>query len=371
MTDTSIKKQIAVIFGGRSAEHEISLLSAKNVSTALDPKKYELILVGISKQGTWYRFPNLSVFDNLKALNDSKLPAGADPVSLVCMKGRPQLFSLESKKTSQVDLAFPVLHGTFGEDGCIQGLFKMMNLPFVGCGVLGSAVGMDKEVMKRLLIVAQIPAAKYVVLMSHQTPNFDDVVKNLGLPFFIKPANAGSSVGGHKIKSREDFSAKLKDAFLYDSKVLAEEFIQGREIEVSVMGPNHAPKASVAGEVTPTHEFYSYDAKYLDENGAHLKIPAPLDAATLKKVQDLAVKTFTVLGCDGLTRADFFLKPNGEFYLNEVNTIPGFTKISMYPKMWEASGIGYMDLITQLVEHGFTKFDADNRLMTNYENLSK
>lgn len=366
-----MKKKVAILFGGRSAEHEVSLRSAKNVAGALDKAKYELTLIGISKQGTWYQFPDTSVFSQITALVDSKLPVGADPVSLVCIKGKPQLFSLESKKTSSVDIAFPVLHGTFGEDGCIQGLFKMMNLPFVGCGVLGSAVGMDKEVMKRLLIQAKIPSARYEVLFSHNAPAFESVSKSLGLPFFIKPANAGSSVGVHKIKNKEDYVTKLKDAFLYDHKVLAEEFMQGREIECSVMGLNHQPKASIAGEVIPTHEFYSYEAKYLDENGAAIKIPADLKPAELEKIQEIARKTFQVLNCDGLTRVDFFLKSNGDAFINEVNTIPGFTQISMYPKMWEASGVKYQDLVTQLVELGFEKHRSEEALMTNYENLAQ
>lgn len=366
-----MKKKVAILFGGRSAEHEVSLRSAKNVADALDKTKYDLILIGISKQGTWYQFNDSQVFSQVTALVDSKLPAGADPVSLVCMKGKPQLFSLESKKTSAVDIAFPVLHGTFGEDGCIQGLFKMMNLPFVGCGVLGSAVGMDKEVMKRLLLQAKIPSARYEVLFSHNPMSFEAVSKSLGLPFFIKPANAGSSVGVHKIKSKEDYASKLKDAFLYDHKVLAEEFMQGREIECSVMGLNHQPKASIAGEVIPTHEFYSYEAKYIDDNGAAIKIPAEISASELAKIQDIARKTFQVLNCDGLTRVDFFLKQNGEAFINEVNTIPGFTKISMYPKMWEASGINYQSLVTQLIELGFSKYSSDEALMTNYENLAQ
>lgn len=366
-----MKKKVAIFFGGRSAEHEISVLSAKNVADALDKSKFELILIGISKEGTWYQFPDVSVFSQLKALNDSQLPALADPVSLICLRGKPQIFSLENKKTLAIDIAFPVLHGTFGEDGCIQGLFKMANLPFVGCGILGSAVCMDKEVMKRLLLQAQIPAAKYAVLHSHQPMAFEDLSKSLGLPFFIKPANAGSSVGVHKIKSKSDFESKLKDAFLYDHKVLAEEFIQGREIECSVLGLNPHPQASVAGEVTPTHEFYSYEAKYLDENGASLKIPAPLKPEELAKIQKIAVQTFQVLGCDGLARVDFFLKASGEALINEINTIPGFTKISMYPKMWEASGIKYSDLITRLIDLGFAKYKSEEALMTNYGKLGE
>jgi len=364
-----MKKKIAILFGGRSAEHEVSVISAKNVAHALDKSRYELILIGISKEGTWYRFPDASVFQKIKSLSDAHLPEQADPISLICLKGKPQIFSLESKKTSDIDLAFPVLHGSLGEDGCIQGLFKMVNVPFVGCGVLGSALGMDKELMKRLLSEAKIPAARYAVLFSHASPSFEELSQKLGLPFFIKPANAGSSVGVHKIKSKKDFETHLKDAFKYDHKVLAEEFIEGREIECSVLGPNHAPKASVAGEVIPTHEFYSYESKYLDENGAHLKIPAPLSPAELKKIQELACRTYQVMNCDGLTRVDFFMKKNGEVMINEINTIPGFTQISMYPKMWQASGLEYTDLITQLIELGTEKFQVEQSLMTNYENL--
>lgn len=362
-----MKKTVAILFGGRSAEHEVSVVSAKNVAAALDTSKFNLVLIGISKEGTWYKFPDTSIFQSIKSLTDAKLPAQADPVALICMKGKPQLFSLESKNTLDLDVAFPVLHGTFGEDGCIQGLFKMSNLPFVGCGVLGSAVGMDKEVMKRLIQVAQIPSARYEVIYSHAPQSFESLSQSLGLPFFIKPANAGSSVGVHKIKFKDDFESKLKDAFLYDHKILAEEFIEGREIEVSVLGPNNNPKASVAGEVTPTHEFYSYEAKYLDENGAKLQIPAAVTSKELENIQKLACKTFQVLGCDGLSRVDFFLKKNGDALLNEINTIPGFTSISMYPKMWEASGLKYQELITQLIELGIQKFQSENSLLTNYK----
>lgn len=361
-----MKKKVAVLFGGRSAEHEVSLMSAKNVASALDKNQFELLLIGITKQGTWYQFNDTSVFDQTKSLNDDKLPKGASAVALVCMKGQPQLVNLETKMATSVDVAFPVLHGTFGEDGCIQGLFKMVNLAFVGCGVLGSAIGMDKEVMKRILQVAGIPAAKYQVLHSHLIPNFDALKRELGLPFFIKPANAGSSVGVHKIKDANDFVEKVKDAFLYDHKLLAEEFIQGREIECSVLGLNHQPKASKPGEVTPTHEFYSYEAKYLDENGAALEIPAELSVAETSRIQALACQTFAAMNCDGLTRVDFFVTQKGDVYVNEINTIPGFTKISMYPKMWEASGIGYTDLITQLIELALKKFHSESELKTTF-----
>lgn len=359
-------KTVALIFGGKSAEHEISILSAKNVAAALDKNLFKPLLIGISKEGTWYEFSTEQVFSTLTALSDKNLPPGAEPVCFISQNSKPLLFSLNSKQTKSVDVAFPILHGTFGEDGCIQGLFKMMNLPFVGCGVLASAAGMDKEVMKRLLNDARIPNAKYVLLTPDKKVSYDELTGALGSPFFIKPANMGSSVGVHKIKSKDEFNTQLADAFQYDGKVLAEEFIQGREIECAVMGLNSNPKASVAGEVISSHEFYSYEAKYLDEKGAATKIPADLSSETLKKIQELAVKTFHIMGCEGLTRVDFFLKKDGSAIVNEINTIPGFTNISMYPKMWEASGITYSALITQLVELGLESHKIQAQLKTNF-----
>lgn len=361
-----MKKNIAIIFGGNSAEHEVSLRSAKNVINALDKNQFHPVIIGISKEGSWYQFPNTDVFDKVTALHDGKIPTEGRPVAAISYLGQPVLFDLQSQAKTDLHAAFPVLHGTMGEDGAIQGLFKMINLAFVGCGIWGSAAGMDKEVMKRLLTVAKIPNARYRVLYSHENQSFDSISKDLGLPFFIKPANAGSSVGVHKIKSAADFEIKIKDSFLYDHKVLAEEFIEGREIECSVMGLNHQPAASVPGEIIPQHEFYSYEAKYLDDNGALLNIPAKVDTDTVSKIQKMACETFTAMGCDGLTRVDFFLKKDGQLYINEINTIPGFTKISMYPKMWEASGVSYTDLITKLVHLAFEKFQRDASLKTSF-----
>lgn len=361
-----MKKKLCLLFGGKSAEHEVSVQSAKNVAAALDTKLFDLILVGISQQGSWYKFPDASVFQNLKALNDHSLPAHADPVSLISKAGSPLLFSLEKHTETAVDVAFPVMHGTYGEDGCIQGLFRMMNLPFVGCSVAASSTGMDKDFMKRLFREAGIPTAKFQVLHKDRPISFQDLEKSLGLPFFIKPANMGSSVGVHKIKSSEDFKLKSADAFKYDTKLIAEEFIDGREIECSVFGPTLKAKASLTGEVTPTHEFYSYEAKYLDEKGAVLKIPSGISAELTEKVQKLAVQTYETIGCDGLTRVDFFLKSNGQILVNEVNTIPGFTKISMYPKMWEASGLGYSDLITGLLNRALERHQEESALQTQF-----
>ncbi|QDK36624.1 D-alanine--D-alanine ligase family protein [Bdellovibrio sp. NC01] len=360
-----MKKTIALIFGGKSAEHEVSLRSAKNIADALDKDLFSPVFIGISKQGSWYRFANNDVFKNI-TIDDTHLPAEAEPVALIALKGAPVLYSLKDQSKTTVDCAFPILHGTMGEDGTIQGLFKMVQLPFVGCGVWSSAAGMDKEVMKRLLEQAGIPSARYMLLTPYKDTSYEEIVAKLGTPFFIKPANAGSSVGVHKVKSASDFAVNLKDAFQFDNKVLAEEFIKGRELECSVMGLNHKPKASLPGEVIPQHDFYSYEAKYVDDNGALIEIPAKLNGDETKRMQTLAEKTFHVMGCDGLTRVDGFLRPNGDIYINEINTIPGFTKISMYPKMWEASGVSYKELITSLINLAFEKFEIESKLKTSY-----
>lgn len=361
-----MKKTVALIFGGKSAEHEVSLRSAKNITDALDKDLFSPVLIGISKEGSWYRFPDSSVFSEVTKIIDKSLPKNAEPVALVSLLGKPILYSLKDQSQTHLDVAFPIMHGTMGEDGTIQGLFKMVQIPFVGCGVWSSAAGMDKEVMKRLLAEAKIPNARYLLLTPSMKISYSEIAIQLGSPFFIKPANAGSSVGVHKIKSAEEFELKLKDAFQFDTKVLAEEFIQGREVECSVMGHNHTPKASMPGEIIPQHEFYSYEAKYLDENGALLKIPAELSQHTIEKIQEFAKITYQVMGCDGLTRVDFFLKSNGDVFVNEINTIPGFTKISMYPKMWEASGLAYKDLITQLIQLGLERYQDEQKLKTSY-----
>lgn len=366
-----MKKRVALIFGGRSAEHEISLRSIKNVYEALDKNLFEAFLIGISKEGSWYHIASADALKKLTFLSDSQLPREAQATSLICQKGKPSFYLLEKGIGFEVDIAFPVLHGTFGEDGTIQGLFKMMNLPFVGSGVLGSSMGMDKEIMKRLLTYAGVSNARYEVLHKSKPFDFEKIKSKLGLPFFIKPASSGSSVGVHKVKSAEDFPAKIKDAFQYDEKVLAEEFIQGREIEISILGMNDAPRASLPGEILVHHEFYSYEAKYLDEKGATTQVPAQLTQEQIQKIQTVALKTYELLCCDGFTRVDFFLKANGDVYVNEINTIPGFTSISMYPKMWEASGIPYSQLITELIHYGFAKHKRDSQTFFNYLALEK
>lgn len=356
---------VGILFGGKSAEHEVSLRSAKNVIDAIDKKKYNPILIGIDKTGRWLlddksQFLLNSVNPKLIGLNKSKHGVALIPQS--CGK----IVNFSNPRLRQViDVVFPILHGPFGEDGTVQGLLKLANIPFVGSGVLGSAVGMDKDATKRLLRDAKIPIADFLVFKDGDRLDFDLIVKKLGLPFFVKPANLGSSVGINKVKSRADFQKAINEAFQYDRKILIEEYIKGREIECSVLG-NDNPMASVPGEVIANSEFYSYKAKYIDENGAMLETPAKISKSLIKKIQDLAVKTFKILSCEGLARVDFFLKKNNEVIVNEINTMPGFTSISMYPKLWEASGISYTDLIDKLIQLAIERFKKEQKLKTSY-----
>ncbi|MEO0225477.1 MAG: D-alanine--D-alanine ligase, partial [candidate division WOR-3 bacterium] len=346
------KIRVGILCGGKSAEHEISLISAKNVISAIDRNKYEVVVIGIDKEGTWRFYPDDNFILNPEDPKAIRLIPHGSIIALIPGKGKRQFLNISSLQfLKSVDVVFPVLHGPFGEDGTVQGLLKLIDIPFVGASVLGSAVGMDKEVTKRLLQEAKIPVPKFLVLHKNNADqiNFDLIKKKIRLPLFIKPSNLGSSVGIHKVKTRNDFRSALKDAFQYDRKILIEEFIEGREIECSVLGNEH-PIASLPGEIVPRHEFYSYEAKYLDKDGALLKAPAALSPRIVKKVQELAIKTFKTLNCEGMARVDFFLRNEQELFVNELNTIPGFTKISMYPKLWEISGIPYRELIDRLIQ---------------------
>lgn len=366
------KIRVGILFGGKSAEHEVSLQSAKNVYDAIDKNKYEVTLIGIDKQGRWYLSSEkqflLSV-DNPKLI---KFKNVKENLALMPGENKKQLMKIADNRTIDlIDVIFPVLHGTFGEDGTIQGLLKLANIPFVGAGVLGSAVGMDKNVMKRLLRDAGIPIARFLTFKKHEKSdiNFSDVVDTLGLPCYVKPANLGSSVGIHRVTNKDEFDAAIEDAFLYDIKILIEEGIEGREIECSVLG-NENPIASVPGEVITNkekHHFYSYQAKYLDENGALLRIPADLSPTVTKQIQKMAVESFKAICCEGMARVDFFLKNDDQIYVNELNTIPGFTKISMYPKLWQASGISYTELIDRLIQLALERFEKENNLKTSVD----
>lgn len=362
------KLRVGILFGGKSTEHEVSLQSARNVIAALDQSRFEPVLIGIDKTGRWIMG---SGTQSLLHSQDDRLPklnqAGASPVVLV-PDGQGCLIPTDSGDSRQiaVDVVFPVLHGTYGEDGTVQGLLKLAGVPFVGAGVLGSAVGIDKDVMKRLLREAGLPVAQCVILhLGRKVPEYNDVIRKIGSPVFVKPANAGSSVGISKVKSEKEFHQAVTDAFAYDSKVLVEEAIAGREIECAVLG-NENPMASLPGEIIPQHEFYSYAAKYIDDNGAVLRVPADLPQDTIENVQALAIRAFQTLCCEGMGRVDFFLKSSGELLINEINTIPGFTKISMYPKMWEASGLSYTELVTRLIDLALERFTNEKKLKTSY-----
>lgn len=341
------KLRIALVFGGRSAEHEVSITSAKNIYQALDRNKYDITLIGIDKKGSFVgSLKPQDVF--VSSMRTSSLSTQQQH-SLVTSSKNSGIHPSAVFSSQLLDVVFPVLHGPYGEDGTIQGMCKMLNIPFVGPDVLGSAIGMDKDVTKRLLRDGGIPIARFRVVTRKDDVSFRTIAGDLGVPFFLKPANLGSSIGVAKVTSEKEFKAALSSAFAFDNKVLIEEAIQGREIECSVLG-NEEPVASVAGEIVPKgHDFYDYEAKYLDENGAELIVPANIPKATLKQIQSLALKTFQILCCEGMARVDFFLTKNNEIFVNEINTIPGFTNISMYPKLWEASGVSYPELIDRLV----------------------
>jgi D-alanine-D-alanine ligase len=361
------RMRVGILFGGRSAEHEVSLQSAKNIIDAIDTNKYEVVLIGIDKKGQWHLNEESQFLLPAAESGLPGLPERGENLALVPGKQNDQVVALSGEqRLGSLDVIFPILHGPFGEDGTVQGMLKLANIPFVGAGVLASAVGMDKDVTKRLLREAGIPIARFIVATrySQKEIGFDYAQKQLSLPLFVKPANLGSSVGIHKVKDRQEFESAVREAFNYDNKILIEECIDGREIECSVLG-NDNPIASVAGEILPRHEFYSYEAKYLDENGAVLEIPARLPPEISGRIRDLAIKTFSVLCCEGMARVDFFLKNSREIIVNEINTIPGFTTISMYPKLWEATGISYNELIDKLIELAIERFEREKRLKTN------
>ncbi len=363
------RTRVGILFGGKSAEHEVSLQSAKSIIEAIDKEKYEVILIGIDKKGQWHLNETSRLLLDTSGPQLNKLNGVSSSVALVPGRDKGQLVNLSNPESLEsIDVVFPILHGPFGEDGTVQGLLKLADIPFVGPGVLGSAVGMDKDVMKRLLRDAGLPIGKFLTInrSSRSEIDFNEVVTELGLPLFVKPANLGSSVGINKVKNKDDFEYAIADAFKYDSKILIEEFIKGREIECSVLG-NENPVASMPGEIIPQHEFYAYATKYIDNEGARLEIPAKLPDDAVKKIQELAVKTFKTLCCEGMGRVDFFLKDDGEAIVNEINTIPGFTEISMYPKLWEASGIPYTELIDRLIQLAIERHERERGLETSFE----
>jgi len=360
------KINLGILFGGRSGEHEVSLMSAASVLSVLDKEKYNVTSIGIDKDGMWWSGKNV-----LQALEKGDTTT-LDPVLLLPEPGKTMLYKrVKSGNQKQIvpmiklDVIFPVLHGTFGEDGTLQGFFELADIAYVGAGVLGSSVGMDKGIFKDVMRSNDIPVVDWITCSRKDIEaNIEGIISKCEAlakyPLFVKPANLGSSVGITKVKNRSDLMEGLMEAAQYDRRILIEKGLNAREIEVSVMG-NETCKASIAGEIKPSDEFYSYDAKYINEN-SELCIPAPISEQLARRVHDLAIQTYEAIDCAGLTRVDFLLdRDSGDLFLNEVNTIPGFTSISMYPKLWEKSGLPYSELIDKLIEFAFERKRERNK----------
>ncbi len=354
------KLRVGLVFGGKSGEHEVSLASARSVLRALNPDKYETVLIGVSKEGKWLMGGN--PMKRLMAATRSPLLKPEDGNGLVANDAAREIIvhetadiSTQDALSGKVDVIFPLIHGPFGEDGTVQGLFELADIPYVGAGVAASAVGMDKALMKSIFRAEGLPIADYVVVLrSHWEQQPEETIRNieksLGYPCFVKPANLGSSVGITKAHDWDELTQALTTAAQYDRKLMVERAIVGREVECSVLG-NDSPIASAVGEIIPGHEFYDYDAKYADESGTRLIIPAELAPEQTRAVQELAVRAFKAIDAAGMARVDFFVQhKDGRVIVNEINTIPGFTNVSMYPKLWEASGLPYPTLIDRLIE---------------------
>ena len=384
--------RVGVLFGGRSGEHEVSLLSAASVVEAIDKSKYEVVPIGITKEGRWLTAADAEALLHGKSPDESKHLRAGDPdatpgaavlasgeavvvppepvhrgaSSLTPFQGDASTLRRASDRAINVDVIFPVLHGTFGEDGTIQGLLELADIAYVGAGVLGSAAGMDKDIMKALFHSAGLPIVKHVTILRSEwdadhKKTESKIDKQLKYPVFVKPANLGSSVGISKAHNKKELGPAIYEAAKFDRKIVIEQGVGGaknkaREIECSVLG-NDRPQASIPGEIVPVKEFYDYAAKYLDE-GSELVIPAKLTKAEVKKIQELAVRAFQAVDCSGLARVDFLMDPKTrKIFVNEINTMPGFTAISMYPKLWAASGLSYSDLIDRLIQLGIERHE--------------
>lgn len=351
-------KNIAIVFGGKSPEHEISVRSAKNIIAAIDPTQFKLHLIGIDRQGQW-RLVELEQVDKYvpeQGIELGFVPGTEDPI-----------IRLDNQQPiADIDLIYLVLHGPNGEDGTVQGMMRILNLPFIGPDVLGSAAAMDKAITKALLKEAGVQVAPGLVVYRTERDQLDyeEIVAEFGLPLFIKPANMGSSVGVHKVTDAQRFEAAIKDAFLYDQKVLIESMIVGREVECAVIG-NGAPKASTIGEIV-TPEEYSFEAKYANESEAQVIIPAKIDAETMERLRAVAIKAYQAVQCEVLTRVDMFLTEGGDIFVNELNTLPGFTSISMFPKLWAYEGLSYTALISQLIEYALERAEKRKALKMDW-----
>ena len=356
------KKKVAILFGGRSVEHGVSINSAKNILEFIDHDRFEPVPIGISTDGKWYLTKSVS-----------KDIEQGEPVTLTLNPGKPEWTA--GGKTFTIDVAFPVLHGTDGEDGSVQGLFKAMAIPMVGTGVLGSSVSMNKLTSKRLLKQANIPVSQFLSFSyaEKSSMSFESISKELGLPFMVKATSLGSSVGISKVKSKEDFLPAVEDAFRYDNHVLVEKYIKGREIECAILG-NDPPQASLPGEIviSDRYEFYTFDAKYVDKTAVEIKVPAEgLPPKVQDEIRDLSVKAYQALHCEDFARVDVFLADDGKVYINEINTIPGFTNSSMYPMMWKERGMSFTDLITKLVDLCLQRDEKSKRIQTDFKSSLK
>jgi D-alanine-D-alanine ligase len=365
--------RLGIVCGGRSGEHEVSLRSARGIYSAVDRRRFDPVLLAIDKQGRW-RAGSLEALV-LDGHDPARIRLAPDARAVVPVGRDGRLVLLAEPGFAEVaalDVAFPIVHGTDGEDGALQGWLRLMGVPFVGADVLGSAIGMDKDVMKRLLERAGLPVPRFHTLRSGGDfqAAWEAAQRELGLPLFVKPASLGSSVGVSRVTERRGFETSVEEALRYDSKLMIEEAVPGRELECAVLGNRdgaNRPRASRAGEIRPRHAFYSYAAKYLDDNGADLLVPAPIDAAMEARVQELALRVFHVLEADGLARVDFFLAADGRLVVNEINTLPGFTPISMYPKLWEATGLSYTDLVSTLVDLALEKHSQRRALKRDFD----
>ena len=359
----SKKKKVAILYGGRSVEHGVSVNSARNIFEYIDKEQFEPLPIGISKTGQWFLTSGVT-----KDIEQGKA------LGLILDAQRPGFTLLASGDRIKADIIFPVLHGTDGEDGSIQGLIKSMDIPMVGTSVLGSSMSMNKIVAKRLLKEAGIPVTNFLTyhFTEKQKISFTEISNKIGLPFMIKSASLGSSVGVSKVKDEESFRIAVDEAFRYDDYLLAEEFVTGREIECAILG-NRPAKASLPGEIviSKKYEFYTFDAKYVDPDAVKIEVPAKLSEKEVETIRDLSVKAYQTLYCEDFSRVDLFLTDSGKIYINEINTIPGFTNSSMYPMMWQERGISFSELITQLLDLAQERYDRGKRIERDFNSALK
>jgi D-alanine-D-alanine ligase len=359
----SKKKKIAILYGGRSVEHGVSVNSARNIFEFINKDLFEPLTIGISKSGQWFLTQGVS-----KDIEQGKA------LGLILDPQSPGFILLSSGDRIKTDMIFPVLHGTDGEDGSIQGLIKAMDIPMVGTSVLGSSVSMNKITSKRLLKEAGLPVSKFLTFQHSDQTNltFDYVSRQLGVPFMVKAASLGSSVGVSKVKNEGDFKIAVDEAFRYDDSLLVEEFITGREVECAILG-NYPAEASYPGEIVinPKYEFYTFDAKYVDPDAVRIDVPAKLTTAEAEKIRDVSIKAYKALHCEDFSRVDLFLTKDGNTYINEINTIPGFTNSSMYPMMWKERGISFTELITKLLDLAQERYDRGKRIQRDFNSALK